>query len=132
MDLIYWSVRLCSRRGGEGKRGWMGGNVMLASFRSITLLDCIKIWCNIQVIIYRFFPLDNFILVCHHLNICAWIILFLFAGHHLNISPRAMQQMHSPEKKNSWTWRWYLRKKHCAYNFSTIQYQNKIAFFIYL
>ena len=31
MDLIYWSVRLCSRRGGEGKRGWMGGNVMLAS-----------------------------------------------------------------------------------------------------
>ena len=31
IDLMYWSVRSCSRRGGDGIKVWMGGIVILAS-----------------------------------------------------------------------------------------------------
>ena len=46
MDLIYWSVRSSSRRGGYGEVD--GGKVVLASCEH----NFIKMWCNIQVIIY--------------------------------------------------------------------------------
>ena len=53
MNLIYWSFCLSSRRGGVGKRRWWGGTLFYTS-GNITLLKYMKIWYNIQVIIYRF------------------------------------------------------------------------------
>ena len=48
MDLIYWTVPSSSRRGEEwGKEGGCG--VITAS---INLSECMKIWCNFQVIVY--------------------------------------------------------------------------------
>ena len=41
--------------GGEGMRYrmWMGGIVILAGCKSNFLLEYMKIWCNIHVIIYQ-------------------------------------------------------------------------------
>ena len=46
-----WSISSTSRRGRVKVGGW--GQSLFESARSFTLLEYIKIWSNIQVIIYR-------------------------------------------------------------------------------
>ena len=54
MELIYWSVRSSSRRTGDGIKRIDGGVLLFSQATSITLLKYMKkVWCNIQVIIYR-------------------------------------------------------------------------------
>ena len=50
MDITYWSVCLSIRRGGDGVKGV---ELMFKSVTSFTLIENIKIWCKIQVIIYQ-------------------------------------------------------------------------------
>ena len=53
MDLIYWLVHSSSRSGEDDLvkgAGWGGGIVILASWEQQIIL---KMWCNIQVTIYR-------------------------------------------------------------------------------
>ena len=49
--LIYWSAGSSSRRGGDGVKRVDGGYRYLIQRQT---LEDIKIWCNIQVLIYRF------------------------------------------------------------------------------
>ena len=56
MDLFYWSFRSSSKRGGYGVKGvWMAWGISFFQPSTIiTLSEYIKIWCNIQVMKYRF------------------------------------------------------------------------------
>ena len=50
IDIIYLLIPSSIKRGGDG--GKVDG-LLFQSAVSITLLEHIKIWCNIQIIIYR-------------------------------------------------------------------------------
>ena len=50
-QLVFWSVRTFSRRGGDGVKGMEGGINYLARCK-FYLLENMKNWCKIQVLIY--------------------------------------------------------------------------------
>ena len=58
MDYINWSFRQYIRRGGNVIKGLS----LFQPAESITLLEYMKIWCDIQVIIYRLFQAADLIL----------------------------------------------------------------------
>ena len=64
MELIYWSVRSFSLREGDGVKGLNKGFHYFSPLR-----ENMKIWCNIQVIIYQLLRIFGYILclmdVCH-------------------------------------------------------------------
>ena len=51
MYLIHWSVHSSSKRGRDG----VNESIVIQPAASITLIEYMKIWCNIQVIIIRLY-----------------------------------------------------------------------------
>ena len=49
IELVYWSIRSSSSRGEDGEKGLELG----VRYFSITLLENMKIWAKIQVIIHQ-------------------------------------------------------------------------------
>ena len=66
MGLIYWSVRSSCRRGGKEKGRRRDGVKVVDGWYLILACTskCMKIWCNIQVIIYPLLETFNFAVSC--------------------------------------------------------------------
>ena len=81
MELVYWSVRSSNRRGGDVVKRVDDDNRFFEPATSFALLENMKIWCYIQVIIY---PL-------HKLKICV-NFSFDFFSKYLDLIPFISQK----------------------------------------
>ena len=62
--VIYWSIRSSSMRVRDGVKGIKWGIIVLSRCVRFTLIENIKLWCNLQVIISPFSIYISDLLFC--------------------------------------------------------------------